>query len=228
MLSSKRVIAQRLARGWSQEKLATVAGLSERTIQRVEKNGACSLETQLALAAAYEISPADLLAENNATEEDEIVYKTSISGVVGLFLLGLSTPLIMLLTASSRHWELMSFMIVVGFTVVLACVNFGAKACYEIFDRSSWLVRYPSYVAELGLMVVQVQVVISYAYTVSFIASLIAALALALHSSQSLDEPVSYLLTVLRPLLYGILFVELWIRPYKSRLEWMLVRQNYA
>ena len=45
---------------WSQEELASVSGLSIRTIQRVEKNGNCSLETKKALAAVFELDPLTL------------------------------------------------------------------------------------------------------------------------------------------------------------------------
>jgi DNA-binding XRE family transcriptional regulator len=47
-------------KSWSQEHLATVAGTSHRTIQRVESDGTASLETRMALASALAVSPADL------------------------------------------------------------------------------------------------------------------------------------------------------------------------
>jgi transcriptional regulator with XRE-family HTH domain len=43
-------------RGWSQAQLAQVSGLSERTIQRTEKDGSASLDTLQAFAAAFDIS----------------------------------------------------------------------------------------------------------------------------------------------------------------------------
>ena len=50
----------RLQRGWSQEQLATVTGLSVRTIQRIERGQPASLESQKALAAVFEIDLAQL------------------------------------------------------------------------------------------------------------------------------------------------------------------------
>ena len=47
-------------KSWSQEHLATVAGISHRTVQRVESDGTASLETRMALAAALGVSAADL------------------------------------------------------------------------------------------------------------------------------------------------------------------------
>lgn len=47
-------------KSWSQEHLATVAGISHRTIQRVESDGTASLETRMALASALAVSASDL------------------------------------------------------------------------------------------------------------------------------------------------------------------------
>ena len=54
-------------RAWSQEHLAAVAGLSARTIQRVEAEGSASRETRMAIAAALGIELAQL---NRATEAE--------------------------------------------------------------------------------------------------------------------------------------------------------------
>lgn len=45
----------RLQRGWSQEQLAEVSGLSVRTVQRLERGQPGSLESLNALAAVFEI-----------------------------------------------------------------------------------------------------------------------------------------------------------------------------
>jgi len=50
----------RLEKGWSQEQLAAISGLSDRTIQRAERGETPSLETVRALAASFDLSPAQL------------------------------------------------------------------------------------------------------------------------------------------------------------------------
>ena len=45
----------RLQRGWSQEQLAEISGLSTRTIQRLERGATPSLESLKALGAAFEV-----------------------------------------------------------------------------------------------------------------------------------------------------------------------------
>ena len=57
----------RLKRGWSQEDLAEMAGLSVRTIQRLENGGRASLETLKCLAAVFESNVSQLREDMNMT-----------------------------------------------------------------------------------------------------------------------------------------------------------------
>ena len=56
-IDPSRLKQLREQRAWSQEHLATVSGLSVRTIQRLETSGAASHESRLALAAAFGLDP---------------------------------------------------------------------------------------------------------------------------------------------------------------------------
>lgn len=59
----------RLQRGWSQEQLAEISGLSVRTIQRLEKGQSGSLESLKALAAVFEVDLHQLQGEQTMTEQ---------------------------------------------------------------------------------------------------------------------------------------------------------------
>ncbi|MBD9479506.1 helix-turn-helix transcriptional regulator [Pseudoxanthomonas sp. PXM02] len=59
-MNAERIRALREQRAWSQEHLATVAGLSTRTLQRIEAGSAATQETCLALAAALNVTVDDL------------------------------------------------------------------------------------------------------------------------------------------------------------------------
>lgn len=59
-IDSQKVRQLREARGWSQEHLAEVAGLSGRTVQRIESDGNASPESRMALAAALGVDAAAL------------------------------------------------------------------------------------------------------------------------------------------------------------------------
>jgi transcriptional regulator with XRE-family HTH domain len=61
-------------RAWSQEHLAAVAGLSARTIQRVEAEGSASAETRMAIATALDVEVGQL---NRSSEPAATVASTA-------------------------------------------------------------------------------------------------------------------------------------------------------
>lgn len=64
----------RLQKGWSQEQLAFMTGLSVRTIQRAERGLPQSLETRKALAAVFEVDISHFEPEEgNMSEEDKLL-----------------------------------------------------------------------------------------------------------------------------------------------------------
>lgn len=68
MNSNNQVKQLRLQRAWSREQLAEMAGLSVRTIQRIENGERPGLETLSALAAVFEVTVAEIGGE--ARRED--------------------------------------------------------------------------------------------------------------------------------------------------------------
>jgi transcriptional regulator with XRE-family HTH domain len=62
-LDARRIRTLREQRAWSQEHLATVAGLSTRTLQRIESGAGASHDTCLALASALDVAIGDLAAD---------------------------------------------------------------------------------------------------------------------------------------------------------------------
>lgn len=225
-ISQEKLVCFRKERGWSQEKLAAMSGVSVRTIQRAERDGTCSLETQMALATAFEISPSELVTQETP-EPGDIQYRTSWGGAVGLLILGLAAPLVAILTAQNGQWELISFLVVIGFTLALSLTNYGAKATHRLFDNTSWLIRYPTHVNGLSGYIVHAKSIIEYAYIVGIVSSLVSWLALKTHHLSDIDNDTGLLLLAIRPLIYTVLFVELWFRPYKKKLELMLVQQSH-
>ncbi|BFM11047.1 hypothetical protein R50072_12000 [Simiduia litorea] len=62
-------------RSWSQEQLAQIAGLSLRTIQRVEAGNKASLETLKSLAAVFEVDIGKLTAEIVVIDKDSTAWQ---------------------------------------------------------------------------------------------------------------------------------------------------------
>lgn len=62
----------RLQRGWSQEHLSELSGLSTRTIQRIERGQNPSLESLKSLAAVFEVDITDLKQESTMSHDIKI------------------------------------------------------------------------------------------------------------------------------------------------------------
>ena len=87
------VLQLRNSRSWSQEELATAAGLNLRTIQRIENEASASLQSRKALAAVFEIDIAALESKGPPPVVKH-EYKTLNISIKRGFLSGISrTPL---------------------------------------------------------------------------------------------------------------------------------------
>ncbi|QQD75470.1 helix-turn-helix transcriptional regulator [Curtobacterium sp. YC1] len=78
-MSETRIVGLRTERGWTQERLAEVSGVTVRTVQRLEAGNDVSLDTLSRLAGALEVPLRDLVAERaerddtgNAGSTDDI------------------------------------------------------------------------------------------------------------------------------------------------------------
>ena len=79
-LNAERLRALRDGRGWSQEHLAAAAGVSVRTIQRAESDGAASRETKVCLAAALGVPHSELEARQaTLSSERQLQSATNVS-----------------------------------------------------------------------------------------------------------------------------------------------------
>jgi transcriptional regulator with XRE-family HTH domain len=65
-----KIRALRIQRGWTQEQLAEIAGVSARTIQRAESAGCAAFETLRAVAGAFEADFRDLLKSDSPQVSD--------------------------------------------------------------------------------------------------------------------------------------------------------------
>lgn len=105
-MQTYRIRQLRLEKGWSQEQLATVAGLSTRTVQRIENGEQASLETLTAIAAALGLQVSDLSQpaqpDNDNTGQSEQAIRRQIEAegkllsmaarfaIIGLFLFAIN------------------------------------------------------------------------------------------------------------------------------------------
>jgi transcriptional regulator with XRE-family HTH domain len=73
-------------RNWSQEQLATIAGLSLRTIQRVEAGNNASMETLKSLASVFDVDISTLTEEITVIDKNSASWKAE-PWIVRFFLL---------------------------------------------------------------------------------------------------------------------------------------------
>lgn len=60
-LNVQKLKQLRESKAWSQAQLADVAGISLRTVQRIEKSGVASSESVMSICSAYDIQTNDLI-----------------------------------------------------------------------------------------------------------------------------------------------------------------------
>lgn len=78
-LNKDQLRREREVRAWSQSHLAEVAGLSMRTVQRIENTGSASLESAKAIAAAFDTQVEALLpAQSAAPAKPSMVKRLSL------------------------------------------------------------------------------------------------------------------------------------------------------
>lgn len=66
-------------RGWSQEQLASMAGISTRTLQRIERGGRASPESLKCLAAVLDVDFADLNTSNHDRTDPDMPPPTQLT-----------------------------------------------------------------------------------------------------------------------------------------------------
>lgn len=118
----------RLQRGWSQEQLATISGLSARTIQRIERGQTPSLETLKALAAIFEIDVSQLTEQDqkdmpitatNITEAEETVAFARVRRIKAFYL------------------HIVKYVVVIAFLTVINLVT-GPQYLWVVWPALGW------------------------------------------------------------------------------------------
>ncbi len=130
-INGDKVRLLREARAWSQEQLATAAGVSARTIQRAETKGIASRETKVCLAAALDIdhhmlslTPATDNGSDPQLQNPEQV--SAVLNVLGRTFFAVGGLMLILLLVSGGGWQSMVFWIGWMFCVLGAPLLFVA------------------------------------------------------------------------------------------------------
>ncbi|WP_318446795.1 2TM domain-containing protein [Photobacterium leiognathi] len=114
----------RLQRGWSQEQLSQLSGLSIRTIQRIEQGQKAGLESLKSLAAVFEIQVSDLQMEPPMNKEITITEdeKQALEYVKGI---------------KSFYSNLTSYVLVIGMLFVINYFT-GPDYWWAVWPALGW------------------------------------------------------------------------------------------
>ncbi|MFG0834400.1 2TM domain-containing protein [Aeromonas bivalvium] len=134
----------RLQRGWSQDQLATLSGLSVRTVQRIEGGQAPGLESLKALAAVFELDISQLQesemsetkgAQGVAPDEREAMeFVQGLKGFYGhLISYGLVISLLWVINLVTSPGHIWAWWPMLGWGIGL-----GAHA-FNLFKLPKWL-----------------------------------------------------------------------------------------
>jgi transcriptional regulator with XRE-family HTH domain len=107
----------RLQRGWSQEQLADLSGLSVRTVQRIERGQPASLDTLKALGAAFEIDFSDLKEPTMNSTSTQSPSNQNVSNDEALALSHVRK-------LKAFYFNLMLYGVIIGFLAIVNLVTF--------------------------------------------------------------------------------------------------------
>ena len=223
-ISTQQIKLLRKERGWSQEQLSAISGLSTRTVQRIESSGDCSLDSTMALASAFEISPAELarqlVAEDIADPEFEL------AAILGYLCLLIGLPVLFYnFTNTFGIWEIATVLIIDGLVLMLSCNSLGLKETLNFFSNSLIKINSQTKISSFNAAIIHARHVCQYLYTVAFVTALVYLLTIVLHVPERLATVNVLLVEVMMPILYATLLAEFWIRPYKHKLEQQLAKK---
>lgn len=229
-ISAEKLKKLREYHGWSQERLAEICGLSQRTISRIEKGEKASMETRLALATAFDITPAELC------EDQDIVVGTG--GLNHSGIAGLTISAILMYTQfylpGTPFFDLISLLLTVGLATGMAAISMGFERAIQTIGLLRWVVRLPTKEVALQNVMPNLNRIIFYCYSAGALSSLVGIIAIFMTpananigwSYEPLNPIMMGVAIALLTLLYGAMLAELVFRPLKHQLERMLIEHH--
>jgi DNA-binding XRE family transcriptional regulator len=216
--------------GWSQERLADISGLSLRTIQRIENGGNASLESSLAIATAFNISPAELL------DDEKIAVGSggfNYSGIFGIILCAALMVLQFKLTGAA-FFDYISLLLVIGLSLAMSAISLGMDNTLATLLLTRWVVILPK--QEIGLQkhLPYFNKYILYCHVAGAISSLVGIIAVFMTPEASPHQyapaakyPFAMGLGIaLLTSLYAAMLAELILRPLKHQIERLLIQHQ--
>ena len=205
--------------GWSQDLLAKASGLSLRTIQRIEKEGKASAETQLALAATFNVSPKELFVISS-TPDVNWKWRNIMQTTFGLaVIIGATIMLIILSGGINFYLDYASLLFLVFFMYSATVIAFGSHGLIKSIIGLKYLFSNEISTTPASYYLARIlSKQISFVYGGAFIALLIGSISIHSNVSESLIFHRAYAVNILI-LFYAAIFAEGILRPLVTKLE---------
>ena len=205
--------------GWSQDLLAKASGLSLRTIQRIEKEGKASAETQLALAATFNVSPMALFVISS-TPDVNWKWRNIMQTALGLaVIIGAIVMLIVLGGSINLYIDTASLLFLVLFMYSATVIAFGSHGLIKSITGLKYLFSNEIEITPASHYLARIfNKQIHFIYGGAFIALLIGSIGIHSNVSESLVFHRAYAYNML-VLFYAAIFAEGILRPLATKLE---------
>lgn len=222
-ISGQKIKLLRQEKGWSQEQLGEISGLSNRTIQRIEKDGQCSPESKMALAAAFSVSPIELAEQYKEKIGDGNIQWGGIAGIVTCLLLILMT--LVMAGGGSMLIDAPSLILVMILPLGLSVISNGLQLTWKAVCLIKWLFVEPLAKMKVHLLLPVLRKLIVYSYVAGVIGALIALLGGLNQLVQTSNFHFGSIQVSLIALIYGALLAELIFRPLCHKINRLLLEE---
>ncbi|MCG7532135.1 helix-turn-helix domain-containing protein [Psychrobium sp. MM17-31] len=223
-ISSKKIKMLREEKGWSQEHLSEAAGLSYRTIQRIEKSGQCSLESQMAVASALLVSPIELADEYSQTIGSG---KIQWEGITGIVICALLVTLNLALGGSvTMALDVPSLVMAIILPLALSLLSNGAMLTWQATKIIGWLFYESKGEKDVHHTIPTFRKLIIYSYASGLIGALLALLSsVNFYTDMTPIQFSNSIQVALLPIVYSVLLAEIVFRPIQHKISRLVVAQ---
>jgi len=214
--------------GWSQERLAEISGLSLRTVQRIETSGNASLESQLAIATAFSVSPCELLANEKVEIGNGGI---NWGGIIGI-LLSVCLMIFQFDLTNRVFFDSYSLLLVLGLSIAISSISMGIDNTITTVLLIRWVFILPKHEVGLQKYLPDLNKMITYCYVSGAISSLVGIIAVLMTiEPQQYHPDATYPLAIglgvaLLTSLYALMLAELILRPLKHQIERLLIQHQ--
>lgn len=217
--------------GWTQEQLASISGVSTRTIQRIEKSGECSLESKMAIAAAFHVSPQYL--SHNINDSYILPAHSPWSNLLGWGILISLFLGILLINGDGEIKQRLHInaivMVATWLALSLRTINTSILANLLLYSLGYSKIKRS---APLGILILNTNQLIRFTYISALIAFIFHLWQISqsykLYTVSIFSESIANLIaaSAIASLFYAILMAEFVFKTAKLRLETALLKQN--